>query len=275
MPDSRRQGDEFGRAAARQIGRAVAGFALHQAASIGFAAARTPGGNNVNVDRAESAVGGALQYGTMGAMVGGPIGAVIGGLAGAVAGLARHETELRNRIADNVIARQDTVYRANVSSTTRASDAAFSELLRGRTSEERTAMLEARRQEIRGGEGQWSIANLEASSRRREAAGDVQSHEYRTETANLEMQRQREAALTDQIIAARVEGSAPEAVRAEDLTDAYSKKGLFAGGDVASAALNEQISIGREQVELLKRIAAMGASSIYKSEAVERAATFE
>ena len=274
--DPRRQGEEFGRAAYKQIGRAVAGFALHQVAGIAFAAARTPGGNNVNVDRAEAGVGGALQYGTMGAMLGGPLGAAIGGLAGAVAGLARHEMELRKQVAENVMARQDTVYRANVSSTTRASDAAFAELTRGRTTEERIAMLEARRQEIRSGEGQWSIANLEASIRRREAAGDIKSHEYQAETANLEMQRQRETALSDMIIAARMDARAPEAVTAGDFSDAYSKRGLQIGGDAATAAMDEQLAIGREQVQLLRRIADMGTSSIYKSAAVERvAATFE
>ena len=65
---------EFGRAAGdvagRMIGKAVAGFVAHQVASTVFSAMKTPGGDNRNVNMAESVVGGALQYGTMGAMVG-------------------------------------------------------------------------------------------------------------------------------------------------------------------------------------------------------------
>lgn len=268
-----RDGDDFGRAAARQIGRAVAGFALHQGAAIAFAAARTPGANNVGVDRAEAAIGGALQYGTVGAMLGGPLGAAIGGLAGAVSGLVRHEQELAKTIAESRQGRVDSAYRQEVASSVRASDAAFAELLSGRTYGERARMLEARREELRTGPGQWSIANLEASLRRREAAGDTQSHAYRTETANLEMQRQREAALTDQIIATRMEDAAPWQLRAADFSDSFSRRGLTVGGDVATAALNEQVAIAREQVQLLRRIADMGTTSIHTTTEVE-AATF-
>ena len=75
-------GEEFGRAAGdvagRMIGKAVAGFVAHQVASTVFAAMKTPGGDNRAVNMAEAGVGGALQYGTMGAMVAGPIGAAVG-----------------------------------------------------------------------------------------------------------------------------------------------------------------------------------------------------
>lgn len=82
-------GDEAaGGAAGRAIGKAVAGFAMQQIVGTAFASARTPGGDNTNVDRAQSAVSGALQYGTMGAMLGGPWGAAIGALVGGVSGLA-------------------------------------------------------------------------------------------------------------------------------------------------------------------------------------------
>lgn len=272
-----RDGDVFGRAAARQIGRAIAGYALHQGAAIAFGAARTPGASNVNVDRAEATVGGALQYGTMGAMLGGPIGAVIGGLAGAAAGLVRHEQELSRTIAENRIARGATVYRAGVAATARASDAAFGELLQGRTLGERASMLEARREELRAGAGGWSIASLEKELRRREDRGETSGREYESIAENLAMQRQREAALTDQIIATRMENSAAMDVRASDFSDAYSKRGLTVGGDAATAAMNEQLAIGREQVQLLRRIAEMGGggSDSYSARQVERTtATF-
>lgn len=272
--DSRRQGEEFGRAAYRQIGKAVAGFAASQIASIAFTAARTPGGDNVNVNRAESAVGGALQYGTMGAMLGGPIGAIIGGMAGTLAGLARHEAELAKQIGENRVQRSASVYNANVSAAARASDAAFGELLRGHTSGERASMLEARREELRSGPGEWSIKNLEAEIRKREDRGEVSGREYESLAQNIAMQRQREAALTDQIIAARMDSRMAETVKADDFADAYSRRGLSIGGDAATAAMNEQLAIGREQVQLLRRIADMGGggSDIYSTRNIERAA---
>ena len=80
----REMGDELGKVAGRAIGKAVAGFIAHQVSGLVFEGMRTHGGDNTNVNRAESTVGGALQGGTMGAMVGGPWGAAIGAVLGGV-----------------------------------------------------------------------------------------------------------------------------------------------------------------------------------------------
>ena len=65
-----------------------------------------------------------------------------------------------------------------------------------------------------------------------------------------------------------------ETVKADDFADAYSRRGLSIGGDAATAAMNEQLAIGREQVQLLRRIADMGGggSDIYSTRNIERAA---
>lgn len=268
-------GEEFSRVAAKQIGRAIAGFALHQGGALVFDAMRDPNGGNQNVDRAQGAFSGAVQYGTMGAMVGGPWGAVIGGIAGAITGLAGQLQRERQAVDAALTARQDAQYRRVVGSTVGASDAAFDELLRGKGSAEQVSMLRARREELRSGPGQFSIASLEDAISKLEARGDTDSHEHKSLTANLEMQRAREAALSDRIISAGMDAAAPELVSFADLADSFSRRGLSIGGGATMADVNhQQLAEARAHTRLLERIASMGGSNIYKTAAVERA-TFQ
>ena len=84
------------------IGKAAAGFILHQAASTAFSFARTAGGDNSGVDTAEGVFMGAGAGALMGAKFG-PWGAAIGALVGgvsALAGQAAAERQQRQEVAN-------------------------------------------------------------------------------------------------------------------------------------------------------------------------------
>ena len=65
-----KDGEDFGKAAGKQIGRLIAAYMAREATGTLFRALRTPGQESPGLDMAQSITQGALTWGSMGAMVG-------------------------------------------------------------------------------------------------------------------------------------------------------------------------------------------------------------
>ncbi len=260
-------GRNAGEVAGRAIGKAVAGFLVHDVASQMFSSMRTVGGDNRAIDRAEGAVGGAVKYGTMGAMIGGPLGAAIGGIAGAISGLAgqlnREKTEkqtadLATRVADHNRTIQGGVAMA---------DRAFGEELSLEGNwRRRVGMMAERAGDIQGGDGSWSIRNLEKALKNL-TPGTAQ---YDQVAKNLEMQKNRAASLQQQMFEEALPWR-PRMMEAGEVADSFSKRGLEVGAqaDVASVTdrmLDELRAIRQD----LHAVASRGADEVHTPESLLR-----
>lgn len=269
--DGGRSAGEFGRAAGdvagRMIGKAVAGFVAHQLASTVFAAMKTPGGDNRNVNMAEAAVGGAMQYGTMGAMLGGPVGAAVGGLAGAIAGLAQEAIRQKKAVEARDLEIDNANYARARDTPIRASDQAFSQSLEMAGGwRQRVAMLRARRDEIANGDGKWSVRSLE-----KELKGvDPESAVSQRLMASLETQKNRVAALDAQLVQEGLPWQ-PGRLDAGSVTDSWAKRGIGIGASVDVSQVNDRImSEVQDCRRLLEKIAGMGTDRLHTVEAIQR-----
>ena len=267
-----RQPKEFGRAAGdvagKMIGKAVAGFMAREVAGAIFTGLKTPGGDNRTGNMAEATVGGARRYGTMGAMIGGPRGAIIGSLAGA--GMGYFQENQRQKKA--VEARDQAVRVADYSRTrdtaVGAADAAFGKSLEMAGGwRQRQEMIRARRDEIATGSGEWSIRNLEEKLK----GLDPESAKGKDVAANLEMQKNRVAALDRQLLDEGL-AVAPGRLDPGSVADSWAKRGVQVGAQVDVAQVNEKI-MGEVQScrALLERIANMGTDNLHNIGAMQRA----
>lgn len=250
--------DDFGKkagdVAGKAIGKAIAGFIASEVSSTVFNSLKTTGGDNRDVNQAEAGVGGALKYGTMGAMLGGPIGAIIGGIGGAIMGVFQ-ERQRQQQVAearDNEIRNQD--YARNRNNAIGAADSAFGKSLElAGGSRQRQEMIRARRDEIANGEGSWSVKNLDRLLKRL----DPESDRGKTVAANLQMQKDRVAALDRQLLDEGL-SVAPGRMDAGSVADSWAKRGVQIGAQVDVAQVNEKI-MGEVQScrALLEKIANM------------------
>ena len=250
--------DDFGKkagdVAGRAIGKAVAGFLAHEVATTIFNGLKTPGGDNRGVNQAEAGVGGALKYGTMGAMIGGIPGAILGGVGGAIMGVYQERQRQQKAVEARDNDLQNSLYRRTVDTAMGASDSAFGKYLELAGGwRQRQEMLRARRDEIEGGSGSFSIKNLEKALKNL----DPESDKGRRVAANLEMQRGRVAALDQQLLDEGL-GVAPSRLDPASAADSWAKRGVQVGAQVDVAQVNEKI-MGEVQScrALLEKIANM------------------
>ena len=255
--------DDFGKkagdVAGKAIGKAVAGFLAHEVATTFFNGLKTAGGDSRDANMAQAGVGGAIQGGMTGAMVGGPVGAAVGALGGALMGLFQE----RQRQDAAVEARDNSQYwgdyRRNVNSAMRAGDSAFDrslELAGG--SRQRQDMIRARREEIERGSTSWSIKNLKQQLKNL----DPESDDGKAVLANLNMQRDRVAALDRQLLEEGLP-NAPNRLDPRSVADSWAKRGIQIGAQVDVAQVNEKI-MGEVQScrRVLERIANMTNDSV-------------
>ena len=252
------QPQEFGRAAGdvagKMIGKAVAGFMAHEVAGAIFNGLKTPGGDNRTVNKAESAVGGALRYGTMGAMLGGPLGAIIGSLAGAGMGYFQENQRQKKAVEVRDQAERVSDYSRNRDTAFGAADSAFGKSLELAGGwRQRQEMIRARRDEIESGSGSWSIRNLKETLR----GLDPESDRGKVVAANLEMQKSRVAQLDRQLLDEGL-AVAPSRMDPASVADSWAKRGVQVGAQVDVAQVNEKI-MGEVQScrSLLEKIANM------------------
>lgn len=271
-PNLSNNSDDFGKkageVAGRAIGKAVAGFLAHEVASTIFNGLKTPGGDNRTVNKAEATVGGALKYGTMGAMIGGPLGAIIGSLAGAGMGYFQEDQRQKKAVEARDQAERVADYSRERDTAVGAADSAF-----GRSLElaggwrQRQEMLRARRDEIENGSGSWSIKNLKETLK----GLDPESERGKAVAANLEMQKNRVAALDRQLLDEGM-AVAPGRIDPGSVADSWAKRGIQVGAQVDVAQVNEKI-MGEVQScrALLEKLANMGTDNLHNIGAMQRA----
>lgn len=237
---SRKAAQEFGKeaggVAGSLIGKAVAGFMVHQVAGTILSSMRTVGGDNRNVDRAESSLNGALGGALMGSKFG-PLGALVGGLGGAAMNLwGQHEKERMERESASLNIRMAD-HRRTVDSSVSMSDRAFSEELGFEGNwKRRIGMMADRAGTIYGGDGAWSIRNLEASLKKK-TPGTV---DYDVTAKNLEMQKNRLASLQQKMFEEALPWR-PRSMEAGEVTDSFAKRGIEVGAQVDVASVNDRI----------------------------------
>lgn len=232
----------------KMIGKAIAGFILHQGIGTAFSFARTAGGDNTNVDRAQGAVGGAVQYGTAGAMIGGPWGALIGGALGGIMGLVGQLGKERQDRQNTRLGMWNSAWSSNESTMSGLGSVAQQRLLDWQGSREnRVEWLTQNRKDL------WT-REQEARKRLSDFNGDTSSKEY----AYLQGDYQRTLSQYNQAISAEMQERikpAYEMYDASEFSDAFSKRGLSVGASVDVGTANERIIDQQaKMVELLQEI---------------------
>lgn len=247
----REMGDEFSRVAGRAIGKAIAGFVAHRASGLVFEGMRTHGGDNTNVDRAESVVGGALQYGTIGAMFG-PWGAAIGALAGAVAGLVGQLQKESNR-------------RAAVDQNLRMSNWQSAEVATGGIGKSALGALLDRAWAGNGGRAQilrdqvvTSLGNYKTAQRRLEEASgwDPESEAFKVRLTDHQLAQQAYFGALQDYANEKVAGvGSAKPYEGSEFGDAFSSRGIYIGPQVDVASVNDSLGDRMtEQVNLLRQL---------------------
>ena len=246
----------------------MAGFLAHEVARTVFDNIKTPGGDNRTANKAESAVGGALRYGTMGAMLGGPLGAIVGGVVGGGIGYLQEQTRQQKSVEARDQAERVADYSRTRDTAIGASDSAFARSLDMSGGwRQRLDMMRARRDEIASGDGTWSIKNLKEQLK----GLDPESGRGKVVAANLETQKNRVASLDQQILQEGL-AVAPSRLEPGDVGDSWSKRGIGIGATVDVSQVNEKI-MGEVQScrALLEKIANMGTDNLHSIGAMQRA----
>ena len=248
----REMGDEFSKVAGRAIGKAIAGFVAHQVSGIVFEGLRTYGGDNTNVDRAQAATGGALQYGTMGAMLGGPWGAAIGALVGGVTSLVGQlQKEEKQRAAVNQNIRMSNWHAAEGATSSIGKSALGALLDRAWTGNGGRA--EVLRGQVRDTLGQYQTAR----SRLREASGwDPSSEAFKVRQADFQRTQQQYFGAIQEWANEKIAGVGnAKPYEAREFGDTFSARGLYMGPQVDAASVNDKLGDRmEEQVSLLRQL---------------------
>ena len=249
----RAAGQEFertvsGGAAGKAIGKALAGFALHQGLGTAFEFARTPGADNTSVSRAQSTISGALQFGTAGAMLGGPAGAVVGAALGGAFGLAQQLARERQERRETRIGMWQTAWQNSEGLLAGFGSEAQRRLLGWQGSREaRIEWLTANRRDLQA-------RQKESADRLAAFSGDKTSTEY----TYLQGEYQRLGTLYNRAVYDEMqERMSPlyDPYTASEFSDAFSRRGLTVGPSVDVASANGKvIELQERMVDLLQRI---------------------
>jgi len=245
-------GDEFSKVAGKAIGKAIAGFVAHQVSGIVFEGMRTFGGDNTNVDRAQAAVGGAMQFGTMGAMMGGPWGAAIGALVGGVTSLVGQlQKEDRQRAAVDQGMRMSNWESANGAAAS-IGKTALSGLL------DRAWTGNGGRAEVLRGQVQDTLGVYRtARSRLDEASGwDQEAEAFKVRQADYQRAQQQYFGALQDWANERLAGIGnAKPYEAADFGDRFTSGGMYVGPQVDAAGVNDVLGDRmQEQIGLLRQL---------------------
>lgn len=245
-------GEELSKVAGRAIGKAIAGFVAHQVSGIVFEGMRTYGGDNTNVDRAQATVGGALQYGTMGAMVGGPWGAAIGALVGGVTSLVgqlQKESKQKDAVNQNI---RMSNWQAGEGATTGIGRSALGALL------DRAWTGNGGRAQILGRQVNDTAGAYRTASRRlQEAAGwDQNSEAFKRRQADFQRTQQQYYGAVTEWAGEKIAGIGnAKPYEAGELNDSFSSRGMYMGPQVDVAGVNDKLGDRmQEQINLLRQL---------------------
>ncbi len=247
----REMGDEFGKVAGKAIGKAVAGFIAHRVSGLVFEGMRTHGGDNTNVNRAESTVGGALQGGAMGAMFG-PWGAVIGGVIGGIVGLVDQLQEEQRQMAAVKIGMRMSAWQAGEGTTSSIGKTALNALL-DRAWTGNGGRAEILRRQAVDSQREYNSA----SARMKEAAGwDQESTGFKLRQAEYNRTQQQFYGSVADWANERIAGIGnANPYEAGAFNDSFSSRGMYVGPQVDAAEVNDVLGERmQDQVNLLREL---------------------
>ena len=244
---AKKAGEEFGRSAAGAITKAAAGFLLHDLSGTLFKWARTPGEDNTSVDRANASMQGAVALGTAGAMAGGVWGGAIGAVVGALNGLAGQLAEERNARRQTAIGIWQNSLAANEGVNSRIGNFALSRLMEFTGS--------------RFGKDELLRANLKEQAQLLAAAANrLKSIQDKSSTAYqyASGEHSRIAGLYGQTLGEwalhRLNNMTPERVSASDVTDSWSRRGIYYGREIDIASVNDSSTRHADMMSALREI---------------------
>ena len=231
------EGEEFGKAAGKQIGKALAGFMAREASGILFNELRRRGIGGDSLDIWQGALGGALAFGTTGAMLGGPWGAVIGGAAGAAAGgikVWQEQEELKQKQIDEL---EDHPRQTNQSLAAWTQQAAMERIIRLTPRDQRYNRI-AEFQSVEAQKSDHFRQQLEMAIR----MGDKLPEKLRKEAAEQYQASQGRLRMLNQAGVAELMDRFKPELPPDIATDAFAKRGLYVGATIPANAYQEGIA---------------------------------
>ena len=238
----------------KSLGGFAAGMILQQGFTALTGALATVPGRRREANVLGQVGGGAIAGAAAGAMLG-PVGAVVGGVLGAATGaissLAEEAKIARDALKDlRTQARQQTL-----STGMRRQDEAFERLLSGMNREQRDEAISERANQIRYGDGDASIRNLEAWLSKEAKAGRTDTEVYEQKRALLSQQYARVEHL-GRLDDKNYFMNLPKLLEQRDMTDSLQKMGGTVGPKVDVADANQRmIDLLRQLLESTRIIA--------------------
>lgn len=244
------EGEEFGKSAGKQIGKALAGFMAREASGIIFNELRRRGIGGDNLDIAQAAFGGAMAFGTTGAMLAGPWGAVIGGGIGAAAGGFKAWQENEEVKREQIEALEDDPRKSNQSLAAWTQQNAMMRMIQLTPLNQRYTQIQMLQEETAKRSDHFRKAlemAIEMGSKLPPALRKEAEEQYNLSSGLTRQLNQASMATLMEMI---------KPITPPDIaTDAFAKRGLYAGATVSPDVYQQSISQSVDQaVQLLRQI---------------------
>ena len=241
-------------AVGKAIGSAVVGYIANQGLdTLATVVGNAQGGQRTG-RRIASIGGSAVAGATLGAMAGSAIpgiGTAIGGAVGAIAGAVTGFVQTMSEEAKNFREAVHNLSSAHISGahaqTFGEQDRAFGRVISTKQRAEQVKAIEDRLTQVRFGDGENSIRNLQKRILKAEKSGETDNIDYIRDKDLFARQKAREATLERQLEDLRVPVAAPM-MRATEVGDALSAMGGSVGVSVNVADINQR------QLTTLERI---------------------
>lgn len=253
------EGEEFGKAAGKQIGKALAGFMAREASSIVFSELRRRGIGGSNLDIAQGAIGGALAFGTTGAMLGGPLGALVGAGLGAAAGGFKSWQDVQKDEAAKEMARNQQLQGLDIENAARERSLAAMKYMTAQGRLFDSAPNREARVEMIGKEADALGEMLSKVTMRIRKMIESGTDPNNSGLLAARMERSDIATRLQQLETMKFNAGLMDPIAmasAAEFSDAFSKRGLYVGGQVDVGNVNERIAATNEaQLDVLRQIA--------------------
>ena len=244
-----------------QLGGLALGMASHQLFGAAVTALGTIPGQRRNANLIGSIGGGAIAGATLGATagsvvpglgtaVGAGVGAVIGAASGALAAFAQEAKNSREALAQL----KDNIRENTLGIGAKRQDRAFAMTLSTMGRDQRIEAITERANQIRRGEGEMSIENLEDWLSTAADNGKTDTDDYRRKQADLSRQYRRLGALQEMDDNLFFQGL-PQRISAAELGDSLGKMGGSVGPQVnVDDANRELIDLSRQILQALQAL---------------------
>lgn len=237
------------------------GMALHQGFGALTHALGIIPGQKQNASMLGTIGGQAIAGATAGMMVGGPIGAAIGAGIGTATGAITALADAAKNARDALNSIREGARGQVFSMGMKRQDAHFERMLSGMNREQREEAIAERATQLRFGDGDASIRNLENWLSKAAKLGKTDTAEYAEKTRLLDQQRARVAHLQD-LDDQNWFGNLPGLIQESSVSDSIQKMGGVVGPTVNVADANTRmIDLLQQILESSRTIASHAADS--------------